>query len=81
MNRSELIKSKCWSCWWREGFHCFSEDFGEIPTREWRGMSILKGYDITLEHLEKCNGSKIEKRDMLPIPKEKLIILSEFANK
>ena len=80
MKREKLIKTKCWSCWWREGSHCFSEDFGEIPTQEWKEMTLLKGYDITHEHLEKCKDSKTEKRSMLPIPKDKLTILSEYAS-
>lgn len=79
MKRSELIETICWSCWWREGDHCFSDDFGEIPKQE-DGV-CLKGHDITPDHIVSCRsmGGYVSKRSMLPIPSDKLIILSEHA--
>ena len=73
----ELIESICWSCWWREGSHCFSEKFGDVPKT---GITLI-GHNLNADHIIKCrtiNGYQ-SKRSMLPIPKEKLIILSEFA--
>lgn len=78
MKRSELINTICWSCWWREGSHCFSDDFGKIPKE---GITIL-GHDITIEHITKCKNSYTNKRSMLSlIPNDKLIILSENERK
>lgn len=76
MERNNLINSMCWSCWWREGGHCFSENFGNIPKK---GITII-GHDINHEHINECIkiDSYVNKRKMLGIiPKDRLIILSE----
>ena len=79
MNREELLQTKCWSCWWREGRNCFSEEFGEIPRNE----KYLAGHEITSELIARCSKSFVSKREVLGrvIPNDKLVILSEFAKK
>ena len=76
MNRSELIKTKCWSCWFREGSHCHSEAFGEVPMD---GIYYI-GNTITPEHIAKCDDNYMNKRSIFGNSKN-VKIMSEGAKK
>jgi len=76
LTRDELIKTECWSCWWREGGHCFNEAFGPIPEDE-RGYRV--GFIIE-ERVDLCTGYKSKRSVLEPYFGNKLVILSEHTS-
>ena len=78
MTRNELLKTRCWSCWWREGFKCYSEDLGEIKEED--GLRI--GHLISQELIERCENYYNKRKALSSvIPNDKLIIVSEDSKK
>ena len=81
MNRKELMNEKCWSCWWREGGKCYSEELGELKKE---GIMII-GHEINKELINKCAIERknfLSKREMFArngLEGDRLIIASELA--
>jgi len=82
MDRKELMKTRCWACWWQEGRRCYREGLATVVSID---HETLEGEEITKGLIDRCGPLEgfDSKRMVLQriIPKDMLVIVSEENKK
>ena len=71
LTRDELIKTACWSCWWREGGRCYNEELWPVTTDS-KGFRV--GFEIN-QPVDLCTGYKSKRSVLEPYFGDKWVIL------
>jgi len=82
MKRKELMRTRCWACWWQEGSRCYRKDLATVIKVD---AITLQGEEITQGLIDRCGPLEgfDSKRMVLErvIPKDMLVIVSEKNKK